>query len=1185
LDYGYDLEIEFPIKHGNVNFKAKIFGHNIIKINQDNTISQYIETHYWKYWKGYDSPFFLFVIDVLNEKIYWVNIKTLKPYKTMKKGVILRIPIENIISNDQQIQKIINLKKIINLILKELKIEKNEILNNLNLDMSQNILIDYLKENDIKERGAFEDLINSFNLQLKDFLTNEEGSIIRLNLSDKKLKSIPHQLSNFTNLEILNLSQNKIKKIENLNIFSKLEELDISYNDIKKIEGLIELKNLKWLNLNNNQIKRIEGIKNLKKLEELDLSNNQINKIESLSECKKLKFLDLSSNHIERIENIEELNQLQVLTLSNNNINKIEGLETLTQLDTLLLNGNPIIDLKKIPQLKQLSIDVENLKTIMGIEFKVRNLEKLEDYNEILDLYNFISNLIKDKRNYNEYLNQSKNKQALDILRQIKVKLNKFSWVELYYPFLNDLEFNVDELEWILNHRISILKYNKYNFRRFNIFIGKNNSGKTYALRNLRLWLGSDKNMDNTKTDVKLDRDSEIQAIKRIEQYYISNLRILDKPIGTLEREEIKAMLNFFTTINNFQRRDIVNSNEPWKINNFIAIVEILTYEFIDKQEIIENNANLKKLLFLFRRIYGNWIKKINEFFPDIIIKEIKRPTRGGDIKFVYRDNYINKDIIIENWNVFGSGLQQLLGLIFMVEYLKVAPNIRYYEWFDNLPEKLEDLNFQDWIKFIPPNRILYLDEPEVSLHPSLQRAFFQYLKDASKRIQIFIATHSPFIPKIDNLTMIYLFYKHEDGTYDFEEITNENEIKVTDEIFDLDPYETAFKLSRNNYSLFLKEKIDFLNLKMINDLKKYFISIELNLKNDIYQKILRLGTTYEYPDIRQIQNVNFLSSDTQMVSLVDTKKIWSKLKRIIIIQLNKNIDEISDKEERFWTVCKENWDGNIAEEYKVLVYPIEKAEKKLNRIKEEFENLKERKIVNPQSQNENLIIFPENTLPYCSLHYLIKFAQKNKVVIVGGMEHQKFRDIEQINNDLIQKYKDNYKMENYKMIFKNINNFNHDSYLNQAIIINSNGKFTFQIKNLPFYKFDRKNSIDLVEGIPSILTPHIKKIETIFGNMAVLICKDFLVNYEAIPIWMDKNQITIIAIPSFTSLVNPFRNKLGEIINKKENEYKIFIFASLAEYGGSGVYFFGNRYDYEPGGSGSFEERKVGSKIFLINE
>ncbi|GAH16521.1 unnamed protein product, partial [marine sediment metagenome] len=99
------------------------------------------------------------------------------------------------------------------------------------------------------------------------------------------------------------------------------------------------------------------------------------------------------------------------------------------------------------------------------------------------------------------------------------------------------------------------------------------------------------------------------------------------------------------------------------------------------------------------------------------------------------------------------------------------------------------------------------------------------------------------------------------------------------------------------------------------------------------------------------------------------------------------------------------------------------------------------------------------------------------------------------------------------------------------------------------------------------ILPKHqFKKILTVIGDIAVFICKDFLVNYELIDKWMKIHDIKIMVVPSFTELFYPFRNKFGELISLKENEEKTFIFANVAKYGGSGIYKYSLRRKYEYG-------------------
>ena len=64
----------------------------------------------------------------------------------------------------------------------------------------------------------------------------------------------------------------------------------------------------------------------------------------------------------------------------------------------------------------------------------------------------------------------------------------------------------------------------------------------------------------------------------------------------------------------------------------------------------------------------------------------------------------------------------------------------------------------------------------------------------------------------------------------------------------------------------------------------------------------------------------------------------------------------------------------------------------------------------------------------------------------------------------------------------------------------------------------------------------------------------------------MEINDIDILVVPSFTQLMNPFRSKLYDIVSNEKNKNKIFIFANVAKYGGSGIYNFSNRREYEPG-------------------
>ena len=82
--------------------------------------------------------------------------------------------------------------------------------------------------------------------------TNKKGHVYELNLSDTGLSEIPDCINEFSQLRILNLSTKLRKDVLNA---TKPPE-----NEILKIQNISNLKNLKTLNISCNKIKKIEGI-------------------------------------------------------------------------------------------------------------------------------------------------------------------------------------------------------------------------------------------------------------------------------------------------------------------------------------------------------------------------------------------------------------------------------------------------------------------------------------------------------------------------------------------------------------------------------------------------------------------------------------------------------------------------------------------------------------------------------------------------------------------------------------------------------------------------------------------------------------------------------------------------------------------------------------------------------------
>lgn len=124
----------------------------------------------------------------------------------------------------------------------------------------------------------------------------------KLDLRGLKLKTIPPEVFQLTELKHLDLSKNKLSEIpEDLGNLKNLEELNISSNKIKKLpDGLCKLSNLKSLLIFKNDLDKLPSCFNeLKNLEKLDAWNNYLFSVApQLLGLTKLKSVELRVNPI-----------------------------------------------------------------------------------------------------------------------------------------------------------------------------------------------------------------------------------------------------------------------------------------------------------------------------------------------------------------------------------------------------------------------------------------------------------------------------------------------------------------------------------------------------------------------------------------------------------------------------------------------------------------------------------------------------------------------------------------------------------------------------------------------------------------------------------------------------------------------------------------------------------------------
>ncbi|RKO97788.1 hypothetical protein CXG81DRAFT_29536 [Caulochytrium protostelioides] len=138
---------------------------------------------------------------------------------------------------------------------------------------------------------------------------------------EEKTKQSPAEA---TTVKLL-MQQPFITKMDStLSTLVKVEHLALSSNMIDKISNLQGLSNLKILSLGRNCLKKIEGLDAVADtLEELWISYNQIERLNGIECCKKLRVLYASNNKIKAWDGITCLNALPVL-------------------EDILLQGNPL---------------------------------------------------------------------------------------------------------------------------------------------------------------------------------------------------------------------------------------------------------------------------------------------------------------------------------------------------------------------------------------------------------------------------------------------------------------------------------------------------------------------------------------------------------------------------------------------------------------------------------------------------------------------------------------------------------------------------------------------------------------------------------------------------------------------------------------------------------------------------
>ena len=234
------------------------------------------------------------------------------------------------------------------------------------------------------------------------------SSLYSANLQKFKITRLPKEkIDGFINLKNLYLDGNKIQEIKGL-YFPNLEELNLSDNYIRKIENLEGLPKLKILNLSYNNIHILENTQKNIYLENINLSNQYIPNfivfiIKPNSLQNSIKIINLENVNLFNIS-LPFLPFLQEINVKNNQINEMMEVLSIVKNSPYLRKinclGNPFIVDNKANYRNFIIIAGKNLEEID--EKEVKENEKIY----VNQLYN---------RKFGKHKIKSKGKNEIDI--------------------------------------------------------------------------------------------------------------------------------------------------------------------------------------------------------------------------------------------------------------------------------------------------------------------------------------------------------------------------------------------------------------------------------------------------------------------------------------------------------------------------------------------------------------------------------------------------------------------------------------------------------------------------------------------------------------------------------------------------------------------------------------------------
>ncbi|MCD7452566.1 hypothetical protein HAX54_017484 [Datura stramonium] len=181
----------------------------------------------------------------------------------------------------------------------------------------------------------------------------------------------------------LTLTHKALSDVSCLSEFENLQKIDLGFNNLTSLEGLKLCVNLKWLSVVQNKLQSLKGIEGLIKLTVLNAGKNKLKSMDEVSGLVNLRALILNDNDIVSICKLDKMKELNTLVLSRNPISGIgQSLAKIHSITKLSLSNCQLqgIDssLKSCTELKELRLahnDIKTLPSELAFNIKLQNLD------------------------------------------------------------------------------------------------------------------------------------------------------------------------------------------------------------------------------------------------------------------------------------------------------------------------------------------------------------------------------------------------------------------------------------------------------------------------------------------------------------------------------------------------------------------------------------------------------------------------------------------------------------------------------------------------------------------------------------------------------------------------------------------------------------------------------------------